>query len=259
MSNTNILQNLLLKWHVTNGVTFSFSNTSLRNFYPKDKEFKNRVDTSEQIDVKVFKNNDENIKKQIKIEAKSIDELILELKKFEGCALKRTAKNLVFSDGNKDSKVMVIGEAPGEDEDRIGKPFVGKAGQLLDKMLNAIGQDRNNTYISNLIFWRPPGNRNPNEEEINACLPFVYKHLEIIKPKILILAGAISSKIILDRKDFGITQLRGQWYDVYLKEINHKIKAMPIYHPAFLMRQPIRKREAWEDLKNIEKEIKKIT
>ena len=163
----------------------------------------------------------------------------------------------MFADGNSKAKVMVIGEAPGEEEDKTGKPFKGQAGILLDKMLNAIGQNRNNTYITNIIFWRPPGNRNPTEEEINVCLPFVLKHIEIINPKILILAGAISSKTILREKK-GIIQLRGKWHNLLISE-SVNIKTMPIFHPAFLLRQPSRKKEAWEDLKKIKKEIDLIT
>ena len=149
---------------------------------------------------------------------------------------------------------MVIGEAPGEEEDKLGKPFKGKAGQLLDKMLEAIGQNRENTYLTNLIFWRPPGNRNPTFEEINICLPFVLKHIEIIKPKILILAGAIAAKAILNENNKGIIQLRGNWQNFMLNK-SLIIKTMPIFHPAFLLRQPSRKRDAWEDLKKIKREI----
>tara|TARA_Y100001970_G_C14180067_1_gene829319 strand:+ start:1420 stop:1878 length:459 start_codon:yes stop_codon:yes gene_type:complete len=152
---------------------------------------------------------------------------------------------------------MLIGEAPGEEEDKTGKPFKGQAGVLLDKMLNAIEQNRKNTYISNVIFWRPPGNRNPTEEEIKICLPFVLKHIELINPRILILAGAIATKAIL-KEDKGIIQLRGKWHDLSLNN-SDKIKTMPIFHPAFLLRQPSRKKDAWEDLKKIKKEIELIT
>ena len=191
-----------------------------------------------------------------KIRSSTVEDLKKEIEDFDGCSLKNTATNMVFSDGNSNANVMVIGEAPGEEEDRTGKPFKGQAGILLDKMLNAIGQNRDNTYITNIIFWRPPGNRNPTEEEIDICLPFVFKHIEIIKPKVLILAGAIAAKAILNENK-GIIQLRGNWH--ILNIANKSIKAMPIYHPAFLLRQPSRKREAWEDLKKIKKEIDLIT
>ena len=169
-----------------------------------------------------------------------------------------TSKNLVFADGNPESKIMLLGEAPGEEEDKTGIPFVGAAGKLLDKMLQAINQNRKNTYISNIIFWRPPGNRRPTEQEIQLCLPFVYKHIEIIRPKILILAGSTAAKAILNL-DSGITKIRGIWHDLNFQNLKHKTKAMAIYHPAFLIRQPARKREAWEDLKRIKSEIDNIT
>ena len=200
--------------------------------------------------------NTESNKNYRMISTTSLDDLKQEVEDFQGCALKKTATNLVFSDGNSKANVMVIGEAPGEEEDKTGKPFKGQAGILLDKMLNAIGQNRDNTYITNIIFWRPPGNRNPTEEEIDICLPFVFKHIEIINPKVLILAGAIAAKAILKEKK-GIIQLRGKWHSLNINNIN--IKTMPIYHPAFLLRQPSRKREAWEDLKKIKKEIDLIT
>ena len=153
---------------------------------------------------------------------------------------------------------MVVGEAPGEEEDKLGKPFKGQAGNLLDKMLQAIGQNRENTYITNLIFWRPPGNRNPTQEEINICLPYALKHIEIINPKILILTGAIATKAILRQNNKGIIQLRGKWQNFSINK-STSIKTMPIFHPAFLLRQPSRKREAWEDLKKIKQEIDLIT
>ena len=173
------------------------------------------------------------------------------------CALKKTAKNLVFSDGNPESKIMFIGEAPGEVEDKTGLPFKGEAGKLLDKMLNAIELSRKNVYLTNTIFWRPPGNRKPTEEEINVCLPFVKKHIDLIKPKILVLVGAIAAGAILNAQS-GITQIRGKWKNIETKNVK-KIKAIAIFHPAFLLRQPSRKREAWEDLKKIKIEIDTYT
>ena len=145
---------------------------------------------------------------------------------------KKTATNLVFSDGNAKSKVMLIGEAPGEEEDKTGKPFTGQAGKLLDKMLNAIGQNRENTYITNLIFWRPPGNRNPSLEEIDACLPFVLRHIELINPKILILAERSRQKAILKENNKGIIQLRGKWQNFSLNKTTI-IKPCPFFIHLF--------------------------
>ena len=213
------------------------------------------LDTENNLDLEnnpKYSEKDNNI-----VKSSTLNELKEEIVNSSGCSLQKTATNLVFSDGNSNSKVMVIGEAPGEEEDKTGKPFKGKAGILLDKMLNAIGQNRNNTYITNIIFWRPPGNRNPTEEEINICLPFVLKHIELINPKVLILAGAIAAKTVL-RENKGIIQLRGKWHNLFIsKSIN--IKTMPIFHPAFLLRQPSRKKETWDDLKKIKKEIDIIT
>ncbi len=243
-----------MEWYDTNNVTsfFPFEFNELPNAKRIEKE-NLFIDKSNE-----FEDSFENNKKKLVIQANSLESLKNQLENFDGCALKKTSTNLVFSDGNKKAKVMVIGEAPGEEEDKTGKPFKGQAGKLLDKMLDAIGQNRKNTYITNLIFWRPPGNRNPTIEEINVCLPFVLKHIELIKPKILILAGAIAAKAILKENNKGIIQLRGKWQNFNLNNSTN-IKTMPIFHPAFLLRQPSRKRDAWEDLKKIKKEIDLIT
>ena len=151
---------------------------------------------------------------------------------------------------------MLIGEAPGAEEDKTGKPFVGQAGKLLDKMLNFIGLERKkNFYITNIVFWRPPGNRTPNEQEIKICLPFVKKHNQIIKPQLIILLGNIAAKSILQTTE-GITKIRGKNFFYIDEENNLKIEAIPIFHPAYLLRNPIEKKYVWEDLKKIYKVIK---
>jgi len=165
---------------------------------------------------------------------------------FEGCALKHTATNLVFADGNPASSLMVIGEAPGEDEDRQGLPFVGVSGKLLDRMLAAIGFDRGNTYITNILPWRPPGNRNPTPAEIAACLPFVQRHIALVKPRVLALVGGTAAKALLGTQE-GITRLRGRWCE-YTGPDGTIIPAMALFHPAYLLRSPAQKREAWRDL-----------
>lgn len=190
------------------------------------------------------------------IQAQTVDELREALVKFDGCSLRQTAMNLVFSDGNPLSSIMLIGEAPGEDEDRQGKPFVGVSGQLLDRMLAAIGLNRTNTYISNVIFWRPPGNRSPTDAEIAACLPFVEKHIALIKPKILVLLGGVAAKTILRTKD-GITRIRGRWTD-YRSIDGTAIPCLPIYHPAYLLRQPAAKRQAWSDTLLLIKKVNEL-
>ena len=178
--------------------------------------------------------------------ARSVAELKEALDAFDGCALKRTATRLVFADGNPEAKVMLIGEAPGADEDRAGLPFVGVSGQLLDRMLGAIGLDRRSAYITNVIFWRPPGNRQPTPAEIATCLPFVERHIELAMPEILVLVGGASAKTLLARND-GITKLRGRWFPYESAGMSRPVPAMPTYHPAFLLRQPAQKREAWRD------------
>jgi uracil-DNA glycosylase len=166
---------------------------------------------------------------------------------FDGCALKRTATNTVFADGNPAAPVMIIGEAPGADEDRIGKPFVGRAGQLLDRMLAAIGLDRESVLITNVIYWRPPGNRTPTTAEIASCLPFVLRHIALVRPKILVLAGSTAAGALLPGGQ-GITRLRGRWFDLEIPGLDEPVPTLPMFHPSFLLRTPERKREAWRDL-----------
>jgi uracil-DNA glycosylase len=166
---------------------------------------------------------------------------------FDACPLKRTATNTVFADGNPEAPVLLIGEAPGADEDRIGKPFVGRAGQLLDRMLAAIGLDRAGVQITNVIYWRPPGNRKPTAAEIASCLPFVFRHIVLSRPKVLVLAGGTAASSLLDTGE-GITRLRGRWVDLAVPGLDAPLPALPMFHPAFLLRSPERKREAWRDL-----------
>lgn len=180
--------------------------------------------------------------------AADLDALRAALLAFDGlAALRQRATNLVFADGNPEARVMLVGEAPGADEDRIGKPFVGVSGQLLDRMLAAIGLDRSRFYITNTCFWRPPGNRKPTEAELVAQAPFVSRHIELINPAILVLVGASAAHTLLGTQD-GITRLRGHWFDYRSDGLARAIPALPIFHPAFLLRQPAQKRETWADL-----------
>ena len=166
----------------------------------------------------------------------------------KNCSLKSNATNMVFSDGNPKSKIMLIGEAPGANEDQEGLPFVGRAGALLDKMLASINLDRKNVYVSNIINYRPPDNRRPTDEEMNRYLPFVKKHIEIIDPKILILLGSTAMNALISN-DVVISKVRGQWIE---KEFGQcKTSIIVTFHPAFLMRQPTQKKLAWIDLKMI--------
>ena len=175
---------------------------------------------------------------------------------FDGCSLKNTAMNAVFGDGDEKSDIMVIGEAPGADEDREGLPFVGMSGKLLNKMLHSIGLARSQVYITNIIPWRPPGNRPPTIRETATCLPFVQRHIELINPKVLILAGGTASKTLLVRKE-GIMRLRGRWFE-YQKNDKTTIPAISIFHPAFLLRSPAQKINAWKDLLAIRDRLKTL-
>ncbi len=176
---------------------------------------------------------------------KTLDELREALAVFEGCPLRYTAKNLVFADGNPEARVMLVGEAPGRDEDLQGLPFVGRSGQLLDRMLAAIGLDRTSVYIANTLPWRPPGNRTPTPAEHAICMPFIERHIELMAPKVLLLLGGVSAKQLL-HTDTGIMRLRGKWTAARVGE--RDIPALPTLHPAYLLRQPAQKRLAWRDL-----------
>ena len=177
---------------------------------------------------------------------------IIELK---NCNLKRQAKNMVFCDGNPKSKIMLVGEAPGANEDQEGLPFVGRAGMLLDKMLAAINLDRKKVYISNIVNYRPPENRKPTEEEIRRYLPFITKHIEIINPKILVLLGSTAMNALIGN-NVVISKMRGKWIEK--KFGNCKTSVIITFHPAFLMRQPAQKKMAWIDLKMIREKKNKL-
>jgi uracil-DNA glycosylase family 4 len=185
--------------------------------------------------------------RQLAASAETVEALGALVASFEGCALKRTATNTVFIDGNPAAPVMIIGEAPGADEDRIGRPFVGRAGQLLDRMLAAIGLDRGSVLITNVVFWRPPGNRTPSAPEIAACLPFVFRLIALVRPKVLVLCGGTAAGALLPHGQ-GITRLRGRWFDLTVPGLDRPVPTLPMFHPSFLLRSPERKREAWRDL-----------
>ncbi|WCR58149.1 uracil-DNA glycosylase [Wolbachia endosymbiont of Ctenocephalides felis wCfeJ] len=180
----------------------------------------------------------------------SVDELRSAVKSFEGCEIKKTATNTVFSDGNPNAKIMLVGEAPGANEDLQGIPFCGASGILLDKMLGAINLDRTKVYISNTVFWRPPGNRKPADLELDMCRPFVEKHIALVSPQILILVGGIACYSLLDSTKT-ISALRGRFHTYTNQYLPHSITTAAIFHPAYLLRQPAQKRLAWEDLKKI--------
>ena len=184
--------------------------------------------------------------------ATTLEELQALLTAFEGCALRTTATQLVFADGNPQSRVMFVGEAPGYDEDIIGRPFVGRSGKLLDSMMTAIGLDRTSAYIANVVPWRPPGNRTPTPQETAICLPFIRRQIELADPDILVCLGGPAMQTLLGIKD-GITRSRGRWfaYDTGRREI----RAFATFHPAFLLRSPLQKRFAWRDFLALKKAL----
>src|SRR5438477_894130 len=179
--------------------------------------------------------------------AETIEALGALVAAFDGCPLKRTATTTVFIDGNPAAPIMIIGEAPGAEEDRIGRPFVGRAGQLLDRMLAAIGLDRTGVQITNVIYWRPPGNRKPNAAEIAACFPFVLRHIALARPRVLVLSGGTAASALLPLSE-GITRLRGRWFELAVPGLEAPVPTLAMFHPAFLLRDPARKRETWRDL-----------
>jgi DNA polymerase len=187
----------------------------------------------------------------------SVGELEQAVRAFEGCALKRTAKNTVFADGVAGAPVMVVGEAPGADEDRLGKPFVGVSGQLMDRMFEAIGMSRErDLYITNILFWRPPGNRTPTLSEQAICLAFTRRHIELARPKVLVLAGGTAAKSVLDTTE-GIMRLRGKWTSLGLDD-GSTVPTLPTFHPAYLLRTPASKRQSWSDLLALDKKLREL-
>jgi uracil-DNA glycosylase len=184
--------------------------------------------------------------------AQSLDELRAALDSFNGCGLKATATQLVFSDGAPGAPLMLVGEAPGGDEDRIGRPFVGRAGQLLDRMLAAIGLDRTGVYIANVVPWRPPGNRAPTLQETAACLPFIRRQIELADPDFLICLGQPATHTLLGTRE-GISRTRGRWFK--FDTGSREIRALATYHPAFLLRSPLQKRLVWRDFLALKKAL----
>jgi len=184
--------------------------------------------------------------------AATLAQLRAMLERFEGCALRTTATQLVFADGNPQARVMFVGEAPGRDEDIEGLPFVGRSGKLLDRMIAAIGLDRSKAYIANVIPWRPPGNRTPTPQESAVCLPFTLRQIELADPDILVCLGSPSTQTLLNSKD-GILKTRGRWLPFHTG--TREIRAIATLHPAYLLRQPVQKRFAWRDFLAIKKAL----
>jgi DNA polymerase len=190
--------------------------------------------------------------------AATLDELYAAIRSFNGCSLKKTAQNTVIFEGIADSRLMFIGEAPGADEDRHGVPFCGVSGQLLDKALSFIGLSRKeNFYITNTLFWRPPGNRTPTTEELEICKPFVEKHIALINPHTIVLVGGTATKAVLN-SNVGITRLRGQVFSYKNSYMDAEVPVHVIYHPSYLLRQPSAKKQAWVDILQLKQHLKAI-
>jgi DNA polymerase len=189
--------------------------------------------------------------------AMTVEELRRALEGFDGCGLKKTATNLVLGDGNPQARVILIGEAPGAEEDRQGLPFVGASGRLLDRMLGSIGLDRTQVYISNTVFWRPPGNRNPTTMEMAICMPFVERLIELVDPEILVALGGAAAKVLL-AQNVGIGKLRGRWFAYSTPRLPRPVEATAVFHPAYLLRSATHKGEAWCDLLEIKRKLNSL-
>ncbi|MER8904233.1 uracil-DNA glycosylase family protein [Mesorhizobium sp. M0772] len=194
--------------------------------------------------------------RQMAASASTLDALRQHMASFDGCNLKFTAKNLVFADGNPEASVMLVGEAPGRDEDIEGLPFVGRSGRLLDRMLAAIGLDRTSVYIANVIPWRPPGNRTPTPHETEICRPFIERQIELVNPRVLVNLGGPSAKTLLNTTE-GILRLRGNW-QVHTTVSGTAIPAMPTLHPAYLLRTPAHKKLAWRDFLEVKAKLREV-
>jgi len=194
---------------------------------------------------------------EIAAQANSLEELHKALLDYNGCALKKTATNLVFGDGNPKAKIVLIGEGPGAEEDRQGLPFVGPGGQLLDKMLASIGLDRSHVFLSNIVFWRPPGNRTPTAQETALCMPFVERLMELIDPEVLVTLGGPAAKSMLAETS-GVGRLRGKWYAYSTPKLSRPVQATALFHPEYLLSSPAHKREAWQDLLMIRDKLESL-
>ncbi|MDF3415541.1 uracil-DNA glycosylase [Sulfitobacter sp. M57] len=243
----------LLEWQIELGATEAISDVPVNRYEVPAAVEKPKGATPPAVGfVPMAKEDPVALAEQAAKAANTLEELRAAMAGFDHCDLKKGARNLVFSDGTPGARVMLVGEAPGRDEDREGRPFVGKAGQLLDKMLAAIQMGRNHAeapvYITNVLPWRPPQNRDPKPHEIAMMKPFLLRHIELAAPDILVLVGNWSCQTLLGKR--GITRLRGQWTQAADRP------ALPIFHPAYLLRSPEYKREAWADLLSLRERMK---
>lgn len=244
----------ILKWYKEMGVDEIHSNKT-RNYSEKEKVAMQLEKTPQpEVVAKKYTPPKEAalLARKLADQCQTIEQLRQVVFNFEGCLLRKTATNTVFADGNQNSEIMLIGEAPGANEDLQGIPFCGDSGKLLDNIIKSIGLDRSNTYITNTIFWRPPGNRRPSEEEVEICLPFVEKHIALMNPKLIVLVGGTASFALFG--DLGpITKQRQKILQYTNKYLEKPIASTVIFHPSYLLRQPSQKKLAWYDMLNIKK------
>lgn len=243
----------LLDWQVELGATEAILDAPINRYEVPEKKAKPAAQAEPPAPVKRVEVDPADVATQMAKQASDLDQLKAAIAQFEHCTLKHGARSLVFSDGHPKARIMIIGEAPGRDEDREGRPFVGRAGQLLDKMLAAIDLDRkadapeDAVYITNVLPWRPPQNRDPQTEEIFMMMPFVRRHVELVDPDILVVMGNIACHGVLGKR--GITRLRGDWVEAMDRPV------LPMFHPDFLLRSPHMKREAWADLLDLKAKL----
>lgn len=241
----------LLEWYIATGVDEAVDNTTTNYFALKPQlsiVTPNIVaPTTKATPLHLAPVAASNAARELANSCQTITELEEAVRKFDGCAIKKTATKTVFASGNPQAQIMIIGDAPDASEDVAGIPLSGENGILLDKMLGAIGLDRTSTYLTNMVFWRPAGNRQASEIEVATCLPFVEKHIALVAPKLLILSGGIATTALL-HKDLSISRLRGKFYDYKNDYLNNNIQTVLMYHPSYLIRQPLYKKQAWQDL-----------
>lgn len=251
---TKISPSKALQWYSEMGIDLTID--------PSKKSFNTKAEIEKIANKKDIPTQESSItqseSRSLADKALNIDELKSSVMSFNGCNLKKTALNTVFSDGvSENTKFMLIGEAPGASEDEQGIPFCGASGMLLDNIISSIGISRKeNAYISNCVFWRPPGNRRPTDEEIEICKPFIEKHIALIKPDLLILVGATAVSALLG-KQFQISKIRQEYYDYSNKYLENSITTTALFHPAYLLRQPAQKRAMWYDLLKIKSFMEK--
>lgn len=260
------LEKEILNWYVQAGVTETIGEVPQNRFNPKQETILLKKKLSpmpyQAVSVEEATVPDSNLLQtasQKAAKANTLEELKDALISFDGCSLKKTAKNTVFGQGNPYADVMFIGEAPGADEDRLGLPFVGVSGQLLDKMMLAVGLSRQtNAYISNIIPWRPPGNRNPSSVEIALCMPFIQRHIELVAPKLIIALGGTAFSALINTPET-ISKARGNWHSYQSSGLVAPVLLMPVFHPAFLLRTPAQKKNAWRDFLNIRQKLDELS